>query len=56
MLPSLESWAGSLGYVVEIHNGRFFVDKYDAEQSFASQDEVIDFILDRIRNSCCGAS
>lgn len=55
MFPSLESWASSLGYVVEVHCGVFFVHKErESAVSAGSREEVMDFILGAIRNSCCG--
>jgi len=55
LFSSLESWAGSLGYVVELHDGRFFVSKDEGKaECFSSEEDVVDFILGMIRNSCCG--
>lgn len=55
MFPSLESWAGSLGYIVEAHDGKYFVHKeHEIAKSFATETDVVDFVLGEIRSSCCG--
>jgi len=57
MFVSLESWAGSLGYVVERFGDLIFVNREgDSSKSFRSEHEVMDHILLEIRKSCCGAS
>ena len=55
-LMTIESWATRLGYVVEIHGSLFYVHKeFDTyEFKCQSRSEVVDFILEELRKSCCG--
>lgn len=51
---TLESWAARLGYVVEEHSSLFFVHREnEAAVSLPTRDQVVDFILEKIRRDCC---
>lgn len=51
---TLESWASRLGYVVEEHSSIFFVHMENGPYvSLLSREQVVEFILEKIRRDCC---
>ena len=54
-LPSVESWAARLGYVVEMHDSFFFVHKESeiSSSKFESVEMVVKHILGELEKMCC---